>query len=100
MALSFWRAMRDASAGRRPEIMPGMDTERSQDAILLDADIEHICRTLAGYGVLSHDTLCREAGGDHWNPGRFDAALRQAVRQGRVTDLGGELYELSESERA
>ena len=73
--------------------------ERSQNAVLLKADVDHICRTLRGYGVLSHNVLCREAGGDHWSYGRFQAALRQAVRDGRVTDLGAGLYELSESER-
>jgi hypothetical protein len=76
-----------------------MEGKQGQNDVLLSADVEHICRTLAGYGVLSHGALCREAGGDHWTAGRFDAALRHAIRQGRVTDLGQGLYELSESER-
>jgi hypothetical protein len=80
--------------------MAGMDRDQSQNEVLLKADVERICRTLAGYGVLSHDVLCREAGGDHWSYGRFQVALRQAVRHGRVTDLGQGLYELSGSERA
>jgi len=79
--------------------MVGMSQEQRHDDVLLDADVEHICRTLRGYEVLSHGALCREAGGDHWTSGRFDAALRKSVRDGRVTDLGGDLYELSESER-
>jgi len=68
--------------------------------VVLDADVNHICRTLASYGVLSHAALCRRAGGDHWTAGRFDAALRKAVRAGRVVPLGDDLYELAESERA
>ena len=77
-----------------------MASHENQADVLLNTDIEHICRTLAGYGVLSHDALCRESGGDHWTPGRFDAALRQAMKQARVVEVGDGLYELSESERA
>jgi hypothetical protein len=76
-----------------------MDQEQSQEELFLKADVDHICRTLRGYGVLARSALCREAGGGHWRAGRFDAALRQAVEQGRVTEVGGEMYELSESER-
>jgi hypothetical protein len=73
--------------------------ERNPSNLLLDADVDHICRTLSGYGVLSHDALCRQSGGDHWTGGRFDAALRKAVREGRIVHLGEGLYELGEDER-
>jgi hypothetical protein len=75
-------------------------TAREGTPALLDADVDHICRTLSGYGVLSRDALCRQSGGDHWTAGRFDAALRKAVRNGRIVRLGEGLYELSDDERA
>ena len=64
-----------------------------------EAEGEEIIHALRSYGVLTHDRLCEMVGGTEWRESHFDVCLSKLVRDGRVTRLGDELYELSEDER-
>ena len=75
-----------------------MPPERDDDA-LMDADVDRICRALSSYGVLPRQRLATEVDAGEWPSGRFGNALAEAVRRGRVVDLGEGFYEPSESER-
>jgi MFS family permease len=61
----------------------------SQD---LDREIEIIARALQEHGALERDELERLVGARYWGPGRFRAALREAVEEGRVVRLPGGVY--------
>lgn len=61
---------------------------------------EEVVHALRSYGVLTHDRLCEIVNGHEWREGDFDVCLAKLCRDGRVTRLGDELYELSETERA
>jgi hypothetical protein len=50
----------------------------------LDREIELIVGLLAADGALPHDELERRVGGRMWGPGRFDSAVRAAVREGHA----------------
>jgi hypothetical protein len=47
--------------------------------------------------VLTRDNLAELSGARHWSGARFDAALTDAVRAGRIKRLSSELYEASGS---
>ncbi|GAB3893448.1 MFS transporter [Kibdelosporangium lantanae] len=68
----------------------GTDHAKSHQASekALDEEINAIVRTIADRGALSRDELARATGARYWGPGRFGAALRAAVRSGRVRRLG------------
>jgi hypothetical protein len=61
----------------------------SQD---LDREIEIIARALQEHGPLERDELERIVGARYWGPGRFRAALREAVEEGRAVRLPGGVY--------
>jgi len=72
-----------------------------------DADVERIVRALAKPpGVLTRAQLGEELNAKLWASGRFQAALRHGIEQGRIRELGesygelGEFYELSAEERS
>jgi MFS family permease len=50
----------------------------------LDREIDAIGRVLEQHGPLERDELKRLVGGRYWGPGRFRAALRGAVQEGRA----------------
>ena len=50
----------------------------------LDREISVIAEALKQHGPLEHDELKTLVGGRYWGPGRFRAALRAAVDEGRV----------------
>ena len=52
--------------------------------LALDREIEIIDRALQEHGTLGRDALSRLVGGRFWGPGRFRAALLEAVREGRA----------------
>ena len=49
-----------------------------------DREVEAIARSLDEVGAAGREELRRRVGGRHWGPGRFAAALRAALREGRV----------------
>ena len=59
----------------------------------LEAEVRALVRTLRSYGPLPEGTLERLVGGAHWRHGDAHAALADAVRQGRVRELGCGFYE-------
>jgi hypothetical protein len=58
----------------------------------LDREIDLLGRTLDEHGAINRDELARIVGGRFWGPGRFRAALREAVGEGRAQRLSGETY--------
>jgi uncharacterized protein YcaQ len=58
----------------------------------LDREMEVISRALHEHGPLERDELKRRVGGHYWGPGRFRAALRAAVREGRATPHSRTIY--------
>jgi hypothetical protein len=50
----------------------------------LDREIEVLTRALEDHGPIEDSELERLAGGRQWGPGRFRAALREAVEEGRA----------------
>ena len=58
----------------------------------LDREIDVIVRALEGHGPLDHDELNRLVGGRYWGPGRFRAALKAAVQEGRVVRQSRTIY--------
>jgi MFS family permease len=57
-----------------------------------DREIELLCSFLEEHGACDRDELSRLAGGASWGPGRFRAALREAVDEGRAQHLSGHSY--------
>ena len=55
-------------------------------------EIEQLERALADRGEMSRRELGQVAGCKYWGPGRFGAALRDAVRQGRIRRVGRGRY--------
>jgi hypothetical protein len=53
----------------------------------LDREIEIIGRVLDEHGEMSRRELARLAGARYWGPGRFPAALREAIDAGRARRL-------------
>lgn len=59
---------------------------------VLDREIESIARALAERGALSAAELSAVVGARFWGPGRFRAALREAVAEGRAERLARGRY--------
>jgi hypothetical protein len=58
----------------------------------LDREIEIIIRALEERGPLDRDELKRLVGARYWGPGRFRAALKAAVQEGRVLRHSRTIY--------
>jgi MFS family permease len=58
----------------------------------LDREIEIIATALDEQGTLGRDELARRVGARHWGPGRFRAALREALAEGVVRRAGRNAY--------
>jgi endo-1,4-beta-D-glucanase Y len=54
------------------------------DEIALDHEISMISRALAEHGTLDRRELGRLVGARYWGPGRFSAALREAIAEGEA----------------
>ena len=76
----------------------GESLERHPDR--LDVEIEEIVRCLRGYGVLTGERLAELVNADSWPEHTFKSALKCAIEHDRVARLDGDLYELTEQERA
>jgi hypothetical protein len=55
-----------------------------------DREIEAIARALVETGSVDPQELAGIVGGRAWGPGRFGAALRQAVMEGRARRVDGQ----------
>jgi hypothetical protein len=58
----------------------------------VDAEVEIIGRALVEHGQLSREELARRVGARYWGPGRFRAALREALAEGKATRTGRNLF--------
>jgi MFS family permease len=58
----------------------------------LDHEVDVIARALQERGPLERDELKRIVGGRYWGPGRFRAALRQAVQEGVARHRSRTIY--------
>ena len=65
---------------------------REARATLLDREVEAIGRAVDEGGPVSRQELERLVGGRRWGPGRFRRALAEAVREGRVRQVGRHRY--------
>jgi hypothetical protein len=71
----------------------GQPAEQRQE--WLDREVEIITRALGEHGELSRDELARRVGSRYWGPGRFRAALREALAEGAVRRVGRSHYALA-----
>ena len=65
---------------------PGDADERT-----LDREVEAIVAAVADHGEVRTDVLARALRAGRWGPGRFRAALREAVADGRVVRASGRM---------
>ncbi|MCA2176058.1 MFS transporter [Nonomuraea glycinis] len=62
----------------------------------LDREIDKVAHALERYGPADRDTLAERVHGRAWGPGRFRAALRQTVREGRAQETSPGRYDQTE----
>lgn len=83
-------------AARAPRFRPGpgplssaraMSVSGPHPGVPLDREVEVIDRALHEHGSANRRELGRRVGARCWGPGRFQAALRQAVAEGRAKRL-------------
>ena len=67
-------------------------SSRPFPAVALHREVEIIDRALQDSGSANRRELGRRVGARYWGPGRFHAALREAVVEGRVKRLRGGQY--------
>jgi MFS family permease len=76
-----------------PGMMTGRSGEWSSGAdIALDREVNAIAQALAEHGPTGRARLAEMVGARYWGPGRFRAALREAVHEGRARPLAGNEY--------
>jgi MFS family permease len=76
---------------------PGMPLPpKAQTGGVLDDEIEAIARILQEHGAVTRQQLANLVGARRWGPGRFSAALREAVAEGRAKRLPDGRYASSE----
>ena len=73
----------------------GQPAEQRQE--WLDNEIEIITRALAEHGELGREDIARRIGARYWGPGRFRAALREALSEGRIRRVSRSRYALAET---
>jgi hypothetical protein len=71
---------------------PGMWVSQSVPAADLRREVEAIERILAERSPIERRELAREVGARFWGPGRFGAALREAIESGRAKRAGRNRY--------
>jgi hypothetical protein len=64
---------------------------RAGDAAL-EREIDMIAHALEQHGPTERRVLANRVGARYWGPGRFAAALREAVGEGRVRRLSRHAY--------
>ncbi|MER7542162.1 MFS transporter [Spirillospora sp. NPDC127506] len=76
-----------------PTMMTGWTTDWASDADLaLDREVNTIAQALAEHGPTPRNRLADLVGARYWGPGRFRAALREAVHEGRARPLARNRY--------
>jgi MFS family permease len=81
------------SAFYSPGMVGTAGTRRQEQAEeALEHEIEAIVRALDEHGVTEREQLARLVGARYWGPGRFGAALREALAEGRVRRLSRGTY--------
>jgi hypothetical protein len=78
-----------SSAGWSPFLSSSAREEVDDD---LEREVEIIVRALTDHGELPRKELATVTGCKYWGPGRFSAALRAALDQGRVRKVGRARY--------
>jgi MFS family permease len=81
---------------RRPQRRPslrsgysrGMPVSAPIEPVELSREVGRIETALGEHGTMERAELARAVGARFWGPGRFPAALREAVRTGRAQRLG------------
>ena len=76
----------------RTRTSPGMPVSAPVAVVALDREVETIERAVAERGATDRRELARVVGARFWGPGRFSAALHEAVRSGRVRRLSRTRY--------
>jgi MFS family permease len=75
---------------------PGMPLFHGPTDEYLDREIDVIARALRESGRTRRDELARRVGARSWGPGRFRAALREAIDEGLVRRAGRDSFEPAE----
>jgi osmotically inducible protein OsmC len=78
----------------RTELSPGHSSRRSHSR--REAEVEHVVRTLRGYGVLTRARLLELCGAGHWSDRGGRRAIADAISSGRIRQLGDDLYEIAD----
>ncbi|MFA1541435.1 MFS transporter [Actinomadura monticuli] len=74
-------------------MLAGWSSAWASDAdIALDREVNAIARALVEHGPTSRNRLAELVGARYWGPGRFRAALREAVHEGRARPLARNQY--------
>ena len=77
---------------------PGMSMPAARVQVELGSEIERIMRIVHEHpGAIPRRELRRAVGARYWGPGLFDAAVRSALRQGRLRRVGPSSYASGES---
>ncbi len=71
---------------------PGMPVSAPLPRVAMQREVDMIDRALHDHGSANRRELGRRVGARYWGPGRFHAALREAVADGRVKRLRGGEY--------
>ncbi|NVI88462.1 hypothetical protein HUX53_14595 [Actinomadura sp. BRA 177] len=81
-----------------PGMMAGWSTDWTSDGdIALDREVNTIAQALTEHGPTARNRLADMVGARYWGPGRFRAALREAVHEGRARPLARNQYGPPES---
>ncbi|GAA1790776.1 MFS transporter [Actinomadura chokoriensis] len=76
-----------------PTMMTGWTTDWASGADLaLDREVNTIAQALVEHGPTPRTRLAEMVGARYWGPGRFRAALREAVHEGRAKPLARNQY--------
>lgn len=89
------RAARQRTGARRFRPGPGsasyspfFPSSVAQRPEWIDAEVDRIARVVGSEGEMGTRELSREVGADRWGPGRFRAALREAIDEGLIVRSG------------
>jgi MFS family permease len=79
---------------------PGMYVSAPIPRVPLAREVELIGRALAEHGTTDRAALSRLVGARSWGPGRYSAALREAVATGRARRVGRSSFAPARTERS
>ncbi|MFA1548964.1 MFS transporter [Actinomadura chokoriensis] len=84
-----------------PGMLGAWSSDWASDAdIALDREVNAIAQALAEHGPTARGRLADMVGARYWGPGRFRAALREAVHEGRARPLSRNQYGPPEARNA